>query len=54
MISSESYIFLAVLAALALVALVYLLSPMSLIDELIARRLNDCFLCFPYVIGSLV
>lgn len=33
MISSESYIFLAVLAALALVALVYLLSPMSLHDE---------------------
>ena len=31
--SSESYIFLAVLAALALVALVYLLSPMSLPDE---------------------
>jgi hypothetical protein len=33
MISSESYIFLAVLAALALVALIYLLSPMSLPDE---------------------
>src|SRR5215510_10187552 len=32
-ISSESYIFLAVLAALALVALIYLLSPMSLPDE---------------------
>jgi Family of unknown function (DUF6988) len=37
MISSESYIILAVVAALALVALIYLLSPMSLIDELIAR-----------------
>ena len=33
MISSESYIFLAVFTALALVALVYLLSPMSLPDE---------------------
>ena len=33
MISSESYIFLAVLTALALVALIYLLSPMSLPDE---------------------
>jgi hypothetical protein len=32
-ISNESYIFLAVFAALALVALVYLLSPMSLPDE---------------------
>jgi hypothetical protein len=31
--SSESYIFLAVFAALALVALIYLLSPMSLPDE---------------------
>jgi hypothetical protein len=33
MTNSESYIFLAVLAALALVALIYLLSPMSLPDE---------------------
>jgi hypothetical protein len=33
MISSGSYIFLAVLTALALVALIYLLSPMSLPDE---------------------
>jgi hypothetical protein len=33
MTSSESYIFLAVFAALALVALIYLLSPMSLPDE---------------------
>src|SRR5262245_48897596 len=33
MTSNESYIFLAVLAALALVALIYLLSPMSLPDE---------------------
>jgi len=33
MISNESYIFLAVFAALALVALLYLLSPMSLHDE---------------------
>jgi len=33
MISNESYIFLAVLTALALVALIYLLSPMSLPDE---------------------
>jgi hypothetical protein len=33
MISNESYIFLAVFAALALVALIYLLSPMSLTDE---------------------
>jgi hypothetical protein len=33
MTGSESYIFLAVLAALALVALIYLLSPMSLPDE---------------------
>src|SRR5437762_7316698 len=32
-ISSESYIFLAVFAVLALVALIYLLSPMSLPDE---------------------
>ena len=32
-ISSESYIFLAVLIALALVALIYLLSPMSMPDE---------------------
>ena len=31
--SSESYIFLAVLAGLALIALIYLLSPMSLPDE---------------------
>ena len=31
--SSESYIFLAVFAVLALVALIYLLSPMSLPDE---------------------
>ena len=33
MMSNESYIFLAVLTALALVALIYLLSPMSLPDE---------------------
>ena len=33
MISNESYIFLVVLTALALVALIYLLSPMSLPDE---------------------
>ena len=33
MMSNESYIFLAVFAALALVALIYLLSPMSLPDE---------------------
>ena len=33
MITSESYIIFAVLAALALVALIYLLSPMSLLDE---------------------
>src|SRR5262245_9760617 len=33
MTSNESYIFLAVFAALALVALIYLLSPMSLPDE---------------------
>jgi hypothetical protein len=33
MTSSESYIFLAVFAVLALVALIYLLSPMSLLDE---------------------
>ena len=33
MTSNESYIFLAVLTALALVALIYLLSPMSLPDE---------------------
>jgi hypothetical protein len=33
MTSSESYIFLAVLTTLALVALIYLLSPVSLLDE---------------------
>jgi len=33
MTSNESYIFLAVFAALALVALIYLLSPMRLPDE---------------------
>jgi hypothetical protein len=38
MISNESYIFLAVLAALALVALVYLLSPpMSLLEDIAVR-----------------
>jgi hypothetical protein len=37
MISSESYIFLAVFGALALVALIYLLSPMSLPDEIAVR-----------------
>jgi hypothetical protein len=37
MISNESYIFLAVLTALALVALLYLLSPMSLLDDVTAR-----------------
>jgi hypothetical protein len=37
MTSSESYIFLAVLAGLALVALIYLLSPMSLLDYVTAR-----------------
>jgi hypothetical protein len=37
MISSESYIFLAVFAALALVALIYLLSPMSLLDDIAVR-----------------
>src|SRR5690242_14833258 len=31
--SNESYIFLAVLTALALIAFIYLLSPMSLADE---------------------
>lgn len=35
--NSESYIFLAVLTALALVALIYLLSPMSLLDDIAAR-----------------
>ena len=35
--SSESYIFLAVLAALALVALIYLLSPMSLLEDITIR-----------------
>jgi hypothetical protein len=35
--NSESYIFLAVFALLALVALIYLLSPMSLLDDLITR-----------------
>ena len=38
MISNESYIFFAVLAALALVALIYLLSPkMNLLDDIAAR-----------------
>ena len=37
MTSSESYIFLAVFAALALVALIHLLSPMSLLDDITAR-----------------
>ena len=35
--SSESYIFLAVFAVLALVALIYLLSPMSVLDDVTAR-----------------
>jgi hypothetical protein len=35
--SSESYIFLAVFAALALVALIYLLSPMSLLEDITIR-----------------
>jgi len=34
---SESYIFLAVFAVLALVALIYLLSPMSVLDDITAR-----------------
>jgi hypothetical protein len=37
MTSTESYIFLAVFAVLALVALIYLLSPMSLPDDITAR-----------------
>ena len=37
MISNESYIFLAVLTALALVALIYLLSPMSLLEDITIR-----------------
>ena len=37
MISSESYIFLAVFAVLALVALIYLLSPMSLLEDITTR-----------------
>jgi hypothetical protein len=37
MISSESYIFLAVLAGLALIALIYLLSPMSLLEDITTR-----------------
>lgn len=37
MTSSESYIVLAVFAALALVALIHLLSPMSLLDDITAR-----------------
>ena len=37
MTSSESYIFLAVLAGLALIALIYLLSPMSLLENLTTR-----------------
>lgn len=37
MTSSESYIFLAVFAVLALVALIYLLSPMSLLDDITSR-----------------
>ena len=35
--SSESYIFLAVLAGLALIALIYLLSPMSLLGDITVR-----------------
>jgi len=37
MTSSESYIFLAVVAGLALVALIYLLSPMSLLEDITSR-----------------
>jgi len=37
MTSSESYIFLAVFAVLALVALIYLLSPMSLLEDITTR-----------------
>jgi hypothetical protein len=37
MIRSESYIFLAVFAVLALVALIYLLSPMSLLEDITTR-----------------
>jgi len=37
MASSESYIFLAVFVVLGLVALIYLLSPMSLLDEIAVR-----------------
>ena len=37
MTSSESYIFLAVFAALALAALIYLLSPMSLLEDITTR-----------------
>jgi uncharacterized protein DUF6988 len=37
MTSSESYIILAVVAALALVALIYLLSPMSLLEDITTR-----------------
>src|SRR5947207_15149117 len=37
MTSSESYIFLAVVVVLALVALIYLLSPMSLLEDITTR-----------------
>lgn len=37
MTSSESYIFLAVFAGLALIALIYLLSPMSLLEDITTR-----------------
>ena len=40
MISNESYIFLAVVTALALVALLYLLSPMSLLDDISNRGIQ--------------
>ena len=36
-ISSESYIILAVIAMLGLVALIYLLSPMSLLEDITTR-----------------
>jgi len=51
-ISSESYIILAVIAMLGLVALIYLLSPMSLLEDITTRgaeirtRLRE-FLAFP-------
>jgi hypothetical protein len=37
MTSGDSYIFLAVIVVLALIALIYLLSPMSLLDDITAR-----------------